>query len=127
MMNAFHDKIRALGLEFTPDMIMGSIALYAPLLPGFDESIVTRDIKYGADERNRLDLFGASNDGGKRPVVVYIHGGGFVQGDKGNAGQPFYNNVGAWAAREGWLGVTATYRLAPANQNPSPGPDISRA
>ena len=124
-MNAFHDKIRGLGLDFTPDMIMASVALYAPLLPGFDEAIVTRDIKYGADDRNRLDLFGASKDGGKRPVVVYIHGGGFVQGDKGNAGQPFYNNVGAWASREGWLGVTATYRLAPANQYPSGVEDMS--
>jgi triacylglycerol lipase len=124
-MNAFHDKIRALGLDFTPDMIMASIALYAPLLPGFDEAIVTRDIKYGSDERNRLDLFGASKDGGKRPVVVYIHGGGFVQGDKGNAGQPFYNNVGAWAARQGWLGVTATYRLAPAHQYPAGVEDMS--
>jgi triacylglycerol lipase len=125
MMNAFHDKIRGLGLAFTPDMIMASVALYAPLLPGFDEAIVTRDIKYGSDDRNRLDLFGASKDGGKRPVVVYIHGGGFVQGDKGNAGQPFYNNVGAWAAREGWLGVTATYRLAPANQYPSGVEDMA--
>jgi triacylglycerol lipase len=100
-------------------MIMASVALYAPLLPGYDEAIVTRDVKYGADERNRLDLFGARKDGGTRPVVVYIHGGGFIMGDKGNAGQPFYSNVGAWAAKQGWLGVTATYRLAPAHQFPA--------
>ena len=124
-MNPFHDKIRALGLDFTPDMIMGSIALFAPLQPAYDEAIATRDIKYGPDERNRLDLFGAVNDGGKRPVVVYIHGGGFVQGDKGNAGQPFYSNVGVWAAKQGWIGCTATYRLAPANQFPSGVEDMA--
>jgi len=34
-------------------------------------------------------------------------------GDKGAPGAPFYNNIGAWAQREGLVGVTINYRLAP--------------
>jgi triacylglycerol lipase len=56
---------------------------------------------------------------------VFIHGGGFIMGDKGNAGQPFYNNFGGWAARQGWLGCTATYRLAPAAPWPAGSEDLA--
>ncbi len=41
-------------------------------------------------------------------MVVFVHGGGFVQGDKGAADAPFYNNFGAWAVRAGFVGVTMT-------------------
>lgn len=121
---SIHDKIRALGLEFTGEQIQGSIALFAPLLPPVDEATVRRDLAYGPDPRNRLDLFGAGA-GGARPIVVFIHGGGFVMGDKGNAGQPFYNNFGSWAARQGWLGCTATYRLAPDHAWPAGSEDLA--
>jgi triacylglycerol lipase len=121
---SIHDQMRALGLDFTPAQIQGSVALFTPLLPAVDEAYVTRDLSYGPDPRNRLDLFG-SKPGEKRPVVVFIHGGGFVMGDKGNAGQPFYNNFGAWAARLGWLGCTATYRLAPDNPWPAGSEDLA--
>ena len=120
---SLHDKVRALGLAFTPEQITGSLALFTPLLPAYDESEVQRDIQYGADARHRLDLFG-STPGGNRPVVVFIHGGGFIRGDKGGAADPFYSNVGAWAARQGWLGVTATYRLAPDHPWPAGAEDV---
>lgn len=40
-----------------------------------------RDIAYGPHERNVLDFWQATGDG-PRPLVVFIHGGGFVGGDK---------------------------------------------
>jgi acetyl esterase/lipase len=40
-----------------------------------------RDAKYGAHERNVLDLWKAKSDK-PTPLVVYIHGGGFRAGDK---------------------------------------------
>lgn len=121
---SIQDKIRALGLAFTTEQIMGSMALFSPLLPAVDEASVTRDISYGPDPRNRLDLFG-SGQAAARPIVVFIHGGGFIMGDKGGAGQPFYTNFGAWAARQGWLGCTATYRLAPDNPWPAGSEDLA--
>jgi len=39
------------------------------------------DLAYGARERNFLDLWLAEGDG-PRPLVAYIHGGGWVGGDK---------------------------------------------
>ncbi|MGI4881383.1 MAG: alpha/beta hydrolase [Janthinobacterium lividum] len=124
-MKDIDDKVRALGTAFTPEQITGSMALFSPLLERYSEADVIRDIAYGPDARNRLDLFGSSADGGGRPVVVFIHGGGFIRGDKGGAGTPYYNNVGAWARAEGWLGVTGTYRLAPDHMWPSGAEDVA--
>lgn len=41
------------------------------------------DVKYGSHDRNVLDFYQAkSADGGPTPLMVLIHGGGFVAGDK---------------------------------------------
>lgn len=42
------------------------------------------DISYGPHERNRLDLWLPAAKAAA-PLVVYIHGGGFIQGDKAKA------------------------------------------
>jgi acetyl esterase/lipase len=42
------------------------------------------DVKYGPHERNVLDLWLAKSDK-PAPLVVFIHGGGFVAGDKSKA------------------------------------------
>lgn len=125
MQTSFHDRIRALGTAFSVAQIQGSMALFAPLQPPVDEALVQRDLSYGPDARHRLDLFGAGGNA-KRPVLVFLHGGGFIGGDKGAPGAPFYNNVGAWATAQGWLGVTATYRLAPAHPWPAGAQDVAR-
>lgn len=124
-MNEMHEKVRALGTEFTPEQIGGSIALFTPLLHPYDEATVLRDVAYGEDPRHRLDLFGVGERGAMRPIVIFIHGGGFIRGDKGGPADPFYSNVGAWAAAEGWLGCTATYRLAPDHPWPAGADDMA--
>jgi acetyl esterase/lipase len=40
------------------------------------------DVKYGPHERNVLDFWFAKNTNSAAPLVVFIHGGGFVGGDK---------------------------------------------
>ncbi|MFV3130871.1 alpha/beta hydrolase [Niveispirillum sp. KHB5.9] len=121
-----HDRIRALGTEFSGAQVQASMALFGPLQPPVDEAMVRRDLFYGPDPRHRLDLFGELVTDAKRPVLVFLHGGGFVGGDKGAPGAPFYNNVGAWAAAQGWLGMTATYRLAPVHPWPAGAEDVAR-
>lgn len=120
-------QLEALGRELTPEMLGGTIKLFAGLNAGIDPSTkVTRDISYGPDERNRLDVF--SRDGiADAPVFVFLHGGGFVMGDKHTGGSPFYSNMGEFAARLGWVGVPMTYRLAPANTFPSGPEDLAAA
>jgi acetyl esterase/lipase len=123
-------RLAGLGREFTPAQMAASRDLFAPrvLRPAQVAGCsVTRDLAYGEDPRHRLDLFvPAASDTG-RPVFVFVHGGGFVQGDKGAADAPFYNNVGAWAAMQGYLGVALTYRLAPAHPWPAGAADLDRA
>src|SRR5690606_25245915 len=120
-------KLEALGRDLTPDMLGGTNKLFAEMGAGVDPATkVTRDLAYGPDPRNRLDLFvreGTAN----APVLVFVHGGGFVMGDKHTEGSPFYSNVGEFAARMGWLGVPMTYRLAPAHKFPSGPEDLAAA
>ena len=44
-----------------------------------------RDVKYGPHERNMLDFWFAKNTDVAAPLIVFIHGGGFVGGDKSMA------------------------------------------
>jgi acetyl esterase/lipase len=75
---------------------------------------VERDIKYGSDERHVLDIFTPETAGTNRPVLIFVHGGGFVAGNKrSNPTSPFFDNIMLWAARNGMVGVNMTYRLAP--------------
>ena len=90
-------------------------ALYAPLQQKEPYAGVKteRDVKYGPADRNLLDVFTPETNSSARPVLIFIHGGGFVAGNKRNPGSPFYDNIMLWAVKNGFVGVNATYRLAP--------------
>jgi triacylglycerol lipase len=88
---------------------------------------VLRDAKYGPDARNLLDVFSPERAGAPRPVLIYVHGGGFVAGNKRAPGSPFYDNINLWAVRHGMVGVNMTYRLAPAVTWPSGAQDVGQA
>ena len=104
-------------------------AIYVPLhdKEPYGGVKVTRDIKYGPDERHALDIFQAEGATGSRPVLIFVHGGGFTAGNKRAPNSPFYDNVPLWAARNGLVGVNMTYRLAPAAKWPSGAEDIGAA
>ena len=46
------------------------------------------------------------------PVVVFVHGGGWVRGDKARLFH-LYSNVGIAMAKAGFVGVVMNYRLHP--------------
>lgn len=104
-------------------------AIYAPLQQKepYAGVKVTRDLKYGPDARNALDVFTPENATGPLPVFIYVHGGGFVAGNKRGPGSPFYDNFMLWAAKNGMVGVNIIYRLAPANPWPAAPQDIAAA
>lgn len=106
------DRLAQLGTEFSPALVEQTNALFAPLAPAPDEGRTTRDMAYGPHARHRFNLFRPVADD-PAPCLLFLHGGGFVMGDKGPPGAPFYNNVGAWAQREGFVCATMNYRLAP--------------
>jgi acetyl esterase/lipase len=117
------EELRAIGPQIDPQR---TTAIYAPLQPAepYAGVSVTRDVAYGPDERNVLDIFDAGGDTPK-PVVVFVHGGGFSRGAKHTPGSPFYDNVALWAASEGLLGVNINYRLAPEHRWPSGIEDLT--
>jgi acetyl esterase/lipase len=101
--------------------------LYAPLhrvapFPGVN---VHRDIAYGDHERQVLDVFTTQAGAVRKPVLVFLHGGGFSRGAKSVEGSPFYDNVPLWAAENGFVGVNINYRLAPEFTWPSGIEDLT--
>src|SRR5262245_32742837 len=86
-----------------------------PAPPG--EIVILRDIPYrdGPCKMWRLDLAMAKDSGeGKRPGIVVIHGGGWLEGDKSSfttraGGVP--GNIEDFAAL-GFVAVTINYRLS---------------
>lgn len=87
---------------------------------------VVRDLRYGPHPRHVLDVHAPSASSARaRPVVVYLHGGGFTKGDKSGA-TPFYDNIGRWAVESGYVCVNMNYRLAPEVTFPAGADDLSR-
>jgi acetyl esterase/lipase len=121
-------QITSLDREITPELVTRSWALLKPFHEkvGYTAPKVVRDLAYGEHERHRLDVHASGQESGA-PVFVFVHGGGFVGGDKHVPGTPMYDHVGAWAVRNGWVGVTITYRLAPAFTWPSGAQDVAAA
>jgi acetyl esterase/lipase len=112
----------------TPELVANSWALLQPFHDkvGYNAPKVDRDLAYGDHARHRLDVHTSGNENGA-PVLVFAHGGGFVGGDKHVPGTPMYDHIGAWAVRNGWVGVTITYRLAPEFTWPSGAQDVAAA
>jgi acetyl esterase/lipase len=117
-------KLLELGRVIDPPK---TAALYAPMQEKepYSGVKVERDVKYGSAERHLLDVFVPEANSAPRPVLIYIHGGAFIAGNKRNPGSPFYDNIMLWAAKTGFVGVNATYRLAPASPWPAGAEDLA--
>jgi len=119
-------KLAAIGRVIDP---VKTGAIYAPMHDSkpFAGVSIARDIQYGPAERNLLDVFTADGATASRPVLIFVHGGGFTGGNKSTAGSPYYDNVPLWAARNGLVGVNITYRLAPQGAWPAGAEDVGAA
>jgi triacylglycerol lipase len=96
-------------------------AMYAPLLADMPlGGDVIRDIVYGGDERHRLDVYLPPEASAAAPVVVFLHGGGFIRGDKNDRAA-----VGHYFSRHGVIAVLPNYRLGPKHQWPAGAEDVS--
>ena len=102
--------------------------LYAPLFADEDWSSIeiTRDVAYGEHPLQVLDLYTPARAAQEAlPVLLFVHGGGFTRGDKHGAFYP--DNITAWAARQGMVGVNINYRLAPDDPWPAGAQDVASA
>lgn len=121
-------QLSAMDTAIGPELVQGSWALLTPFheKAGYQAKKIDRDLTYGDHPRHRLDVHTAGNESGA-PVFVFVHGGGFIGGDKVVPGSPQYDHIGAWAVRNGFVGVTMTYRLAPEHTWPAGAQDVAAA
>jgi acetyl esterase/lipase len=120
-------KLEKMGRVIDPPK---TAALYAPLQQKepYQGVKIERDVKYGATERNLLDIFVPETAGSRRPVLIFVHGGAYVGGNKRRTPtSPFYDNIMLWAAKNGFVGVNVTYRLAPQAPWPAGAQDLATA
>jgi triacylglycerol lipase len=104
--------------------------IYAPLQEQepYQGVKVQRDVRYGSAERNLLDVFAPEDNAAPRPVLIFVHGGAFIGGNRRTApDSPFYDNIMLWAVRHGYVGINITYRLAPKSPWPAAAEDIARS
>src|SRR5262245_43050969 len=99
-------------------------AAFRPLLKAAprDGVTVSTNLAYGEDAKQVLDVYQPIWRA-NAPVVIFIHGGAYVRGDKDFYGE-MYGNIATWFARQGVLGLNATYRLAPGAKWPSGADDV---
>jgi acetyl esterase/lipase len=119
---------RISGPQFLAAVLTG-IALFAGSAARAGEVQVIRDVPYvkGPDadpERHQLDLYLPR---GRKdfPVVVFVHGGAWMLGDKEFFG--WGQAIGTYFARQGVAAVLPSYRLAPRVHNTDQAHDVARA
>ena len=120
-------KLAELGAVIDP---AETAKLYTPLqeTEPYQGIKVARDLKYGTDERHALDVFAPEPaSAAPRAVLMYVHGGAFIGGNKRAPGSPFFDNIVLFAARSGFVGVNVTYRLAPQHRWPAGAEDVAAA
>lgn len=110
-----------------PGNVRRIVDAYTPLLARAPKHgvEVARGLAYGGDERQCLDVYTPGRDG-RRPVVLFVHGGAFVDGHRDRSPE-VYANVLYYFARQGCVGVNMEYRLAPAHTYPSGTQDVAGA
>ena len=101
------------------------------LVPKDRAGPVVRDVAYGPDPRQRLDVYapgppdrpdGAAAARAGAPVIVFIHGGSWRTGDKAG-----YSWAGRALAARGYLAVLPNYRLVPEGRYPAMVEDAAAA
>ena len=112
----WRQRLLAIGPRWSED-IAGHRKLvleaYTPLLAAVPRENIEalRDLAYGPHQRHRLDVYrrpGLAD----APVVMFVHGGAFIRGDK-DANAEIYANLPRYFARHGCVGINIEYRLAP--------------
>jgi acetyl esterase/lipase len=74
-----------------------------------------KNITYGPNDRNTLDLYKPTNHSNKpMPVMLQIHGGGWMLGFGDRQGLPLRNKL----VEAGWIFVAINYRLSPTHKFP---------
>ncbi|WP_242123669.1 alpha/beta hydrolase [Sphingobium sp. Sx8-8] len=120
------NRIAAMGQSLGPDVLQAVRDLFSAEQERLaDERPASAvDLPYGPHERHRLDVY-RPDCSASAPILVFVHGGGFLKGDKGDQGSWANANVGRMAAKAGFLGIVINYRLAPGHVWPAGSQDVA--
>ena len=81
------------------------------------------NISYGrAGRENLLDIYRHHSHPSGGPVMIHLHGGRFTSGRKNHQARPLLYRM----ASQGWVCISANYRLSPAAQWPDHLVDVKR-
>jgi arylformamidase len=94
-----------------------------PELP--EHARVQRDLHYGADPAQAVDVYAMDAQAAARPIIVMVHGGGWRRGDKDYKGV-VEAKVAHWLPR-GYLFVSVNYRMLPQQHVAGQAADVARA
>jgi hypothetical protein len=82
----------------------GPVDLKEPLYTGV---ALARDVKFGPNAKDLVDIFSPEKGGGNRTVLIYVPGGaGNKIEQQDREGNAFYDNIGRWAVKNNMIGVT---------------------
>jgi triacylglycerol lipase len=74
------------------------------LYPGV---VLARDVKFGPNAKDVIDIFAPEKGGGNRTVLIYVPGGaGNKIEQQDREANAFYDNIGRWAVKNNMIGVT---------------------
>ncbi len=127
MPKSVQEQLERIGYEFGPQTNKATVALYTSELKKRSKADVKAksDVAYGSHMLQVLDLYRPEGKTGV-PVVLFVHGGGFKEGNK-IINPELFGNVPSYFARNGVLGVSMNYRLAPAALWPAGAQDVAAA
>lgn len=77
------------------------------------------DLAYGSDPKQKVDVYMPAQKTAPGPVFIFLHGGGFREGDRAH-----YGFVSRPFAARGAVTVVASYRLTPAARFPDQPDDV---
>ena len=108
--------------------------LYRPLMPANDINsgvtplypgiTIARDVSFGADSKDVVDIFSADKGGGNRTVLMYIPGGAGNKIEQQNReANAFYDNIGRWGTKNGM--VVVLMQRHPGRNWDDPAKDVS--
>ena len=113
-----------MGSRFNEEILAQTIALYEPYVEAAPSTqAVEHDLAFGSHSRNVLDFYPCERPS---PILLYVHGGGFVGGGK-HINAKFYSNLGKYFADRGFATALMNYRLAPEFAWPQAAVDIAKA
>jgi acetyl esterase/lipase len=94
-------------------LLGGCLSVLGATTPSHHARIV-RDIVYGKEPRQDLDVYEPAHAGGSLPVVVFFYGGTWQMGEKAK-----YAFVAKALASKGYVAVVPNYRLYPQVKYPA--------